>query len=97
MNSDVNYIIHEIFPILNSGVYIHIHDIFYPFEYPKEWSLEGRAWNEQYILRAFLEFNHDFEIVMFNTYLESLFRERIEHKFPLLFKNTGGSIWLKKK
>lgn len=29
--SDVNYLIHEIIPILNSGVYIHIHDIDYPF------------------------------------------------------------------
>lgn len=96
LNSDVNYIIHEIFPILNSGVYIHIHDVFYPFEYPKEWLLEGRAWNEQYILRAFLEFNQKFEIIMFNTYLESLFKNSIEGKFPLLFKNTGGSIWLKK-
>jgi len=96
LNSDVNYIIHEIFPVLNSGVYIHIHDIFYPFEYPKQWLLEGRAWNEQYILRAFLEYNQQFEIILFNTYLESIFKDKIENQFPLLFKNTGGSIWLKK-
>jgi len=96
LNSDVNYLIHEIFPILNSGVYIHIHDVVYPFEYPKEWFLEGRAWNEQYILRAFLVFNQKFEIVFFNTYVEYLFKDKIINKFPLLFKNTGGSIWIKK-
>ena len=71
-NSDVNYIIHKILPVLASGVYIHFHDIFYPFEYPQEWLLEGRAWNEQYILRAFLQYNKAFKIVMFNTYLEAL-------------------------
>lgn len=44
-NSDVNYILHEILPSLKKGVFIHFHDIFYPFEYPKEWLYEGRAWN----------------------------------------------------
>ena len=54
IGSDVNYLFFEILPRLHRGVYIHIHDIFYPFEYPKDWIDEGRAWNENYILRAFL-------------------------------------------
>jgi len=95
-NSDVNYIFHEILPILKKGVYIHFHDIFYPFEYPKGWLLEGRAWNEQYILRAFLEFNKDFEIALFNTYLQKAYKEELKKSFPLVFKNTGGSIWIKR-
>ena len=95
-DSDVNFVFHEILPVLNQGVHIHFHDIFYPFEYPQNWLLEGRAWNEQYILRAFLEYNKEFKIVMFNTYLESMYEEKIKHRFPLLYKNTGGSIWLKK-
>jgi len=95
-NSDVNYVFHKILPMLAHGVYIHFHDIFYPFEYPQEWLLEGRAWNEQYILRAFLEYNNDFKIVLFNTYLESMHEEKIKSRFPLLYKNTGGSIWIKK-
>jgi predicted O-methyltransferase YrrM len=96
IGSDVNYIIHEILPILQKGVHIHFHDILYPFEYPKEWLLEGRAWNEQYILRAFLEFNTQFEIILFNAYLELIYREELEKKFPLIFKNGGGSIWIKR-
>ena len=95
-NSDVNYIFHKILPVLNNGVHIHFHDIFYPFEYPLEWLLQGRAWNEQYVLRAFLEYNDSFKIVLFNTYLESMYEEKIRNRFPLLYKNTGGSIWLKK-
>ena len=96
IDSDVNYIIHEILPVLSKGVYVHFHDIFYPFEYPKEWTLDGRFWNEQYILRAFLQYNSQFKIVLFNTYLELFFREKLENRFPLIFKNTGGSLWIKK-
>jgi len=33
-NSDVNYVFHKILPVLASGVHIHFHDVFYPFEYP---------------------------------------------------------------
>jgi len=95
-NSDVNYLFNEILPALASGVYIHIHDVFYPFEYPKDYFLEKRAWNEQYTLRAFLQYNSAFKIVLFNTYLESMFEDKIKSRFPLLYKNTGGSIWLKK-
>ena len=94
-NSDVNYIFHEILPVLAHGVHIHFHDVFYPFEYPQKWLLEGSAWNEQYMLRAFLEYNNNFKIVLFNTYLENMYEERIKDCFPLTYK-TGASIWLKK-
>lgn len=94
-NSDVNYVIHRILPALAKGVYVHFHDVFYPFEYPVEWLLEGRAWNEQYILRAFLEYNTKFKVVLFNTYLTTMFSEKLKNRFPLIFKNTGGSIWIK--
>jgi predicted O-methyltransferase YrrM len=96
VNSDVNYIFFEILPSLNSGVYIHFHDIFYPFEYPKEWIYEGRAWNEDYLLRAFLQYNSRFRIVFFNTFLEHFFAEKFIADMPLCMKNTGGSIWLRK-
>jgi len=94
--SDVNYIIFEILPILGKGVTIHFHDIFYPFEYPKEWIFGGRSWNEAYMLRAFLQYNPSFKIVFFNTYLHHFFRDRFEEEYPLCLKNTGGSIWLKR-
>jgi len=96
VGSDVNYIIHEILPILQEGVYIHFHDVFYPFEYPKYWVLEGRVWTEQYLLRAFLEFNSSFEIVLFNTYLLEVAEEILRRDFPLIYKNPGGSIWIRK-
>jgi hypothetical protein len=64
---DVTHIILEILPRLAAGVTIHFHDIFLPYEYPREWVVDLRvAWAEQYLLQAFLAFNTNFEIVMPN-------------------------------
>ena len=94
--SDVNYILFKILPILKRGVYIHFHDIFYPFEYPKSWVNEGRAWNETYLLRAFLQYNQSFQIRFFTTYLMRQYREIFEKDLPLCLKNTGGNLWIEK-
>ncbi|MCF2146677.1 class I SAM-dependent methyltransferase [Desmonostoc muscorum LEGE 12446] len=96
VNSDVNYILFKILPYISSGVYIHFHDIFYPFEYPKAWIYEGRAWNESYLLRAFLSYNNRFKIVFFNTFLEHFYKDMFLSDMPLCMKNPGGSIWLQK-
>lgn len=96
VGSDVNYLFFEILPSLAAGVYVHFHDIFYPFEYPREWIFEGRAWNENYMLRSFLEYNSAFKIVFFNTFLEHFHEARFAAEMPLCLKNKGGSIWLKK-
>jgi predicted O-methyltransferase YrrM len=95
--SDVERLFAEILPRLQPGVLIHFHDIFYPFEYPRNWVLEGRAWNEIYALRSFLQYNETFRIVIFNTCLEQLMPEYFAEKMPLCLKNTGGSIWLRKE
>src|SRR5665647_644615 len=47
-NSDVNYEIFNILPIISKGVIIHIHDIHDGFEYPLDWLKLGWAWNEAY-------------------------------------------------
>lgn len=94
--SDVNFILFKVLPLLNSGVIIHFHDIFYPFEYPKDWVYGGRNWNECYILRAFLSYNADFEILIFSDYLHKHHADLFE-KMPMLRKNTGGSLWIRKK
>jgi hypothetical protein len=96
--SDVNFIFFEILPKLKKGVKIHFHDIFYPFEYPKQWVItEGRNWNEDYILRAFLSYNSEFRIIMFNTYLEHFHEKWFAENMPLCLKNRGGSIWIEKQ
>jgi hypothetical protein len=94
--SDVNYILFKILPLIPAGVFIHFHDIFYPFEYPKDWAFEGRAWNEAYLLRAFIQYNEAFKIRFFSTFLIHRHREIFETDLPLCLKNTGGNLWLEK-
>jgi len=96
VGSDVNHIFFNVLPALQRGVFIHFHDIFYPFEYPLDWVYEGRAWNETYLLRAFLQYNKQFEIQLFNTFIDWFYKEKYFREMPLVQKNTGGSIWLKK-
>ena len=97
INSDVNRIFFDILPRLSSGVHIHFHDIFFPFEYPKEWAYEGRAWNEAYLLRAFLQYNSAFRVVLMNTFMEHFHKSFFQQNMPLCLKNTGGSIWIRKE
>lgn len=97
INSDVNRIFFEILPSLSPSVYIHFHDIFYPFEYPKEWVYGGRMWNEMYMLRTFLQYNSRFRIVLMNTLMGHFHEPFFREKMPLCLKNLGGSIWIRKE
>lgn len=93
---DVNFLIFEVLPQLEPGVIIHFHDIYYPFEYPKEWVYKGLNWNETYTIRAFLMYNNDFEIILFSDYLHKFHPEAFED-MPLSYKATGSNLWLRKK
>lgn len=97
IGSDVHTLLFEILPALRPGVYVHFHDVFYPFEYPDVWVYQGRQWQEAYLLRAFLEFNDAFEIVFFNTMLWHLHRDALVRSMPLCVKNPGGSLWLRRR
>ncbi len=95
--SDVHYEFLEILPALRPGVLIHVHDIFWPFEYPKAWVIdENRSWNELYALRAFLMYNKNFRVEFFNDYFSKAHRELVEQGCPALLQNPGGGIWLRK-
>lgn len=96
IGSDVVYLLTEILPCLNKGVIIHLHDIFWPFEYPLEWLLSGRAWNEAYYVKAFLQFNQTFKILVFNSYLEHHQGDMLKKYLPLSLKEKGSSLWLQK-
>ena len=92
--SDVSYLVFNILPNLKRGVIVHFHDIFWPFEYPKTWYMEGRAWNECFLLRAFLQFNNSFKILRFNSYLASEHGELLEPLDPRFVHDAGASIWI---
>jgi hypothetical protein len=99
IDSDVVYEYLEILPRLNSGVLIHIHDIFLPNEYPQDWIEESRFfWNEQYLLHAFLLFNQEFEIIVPLNLLVQEHRENINKIIPSCKKYSArpSSLWLRR-
>ncbi|MET0779238.1 MAG: class I SAM-dependent methyltransferase [Candidatus Saccharimonadales bacterium] len=94
--SDLNTLLLEVLPRLNKGVLIHFHDVFYPFEYPKVWVYDGHAWNEDYMLRAFLTFNEQFSIEFFSSYLSNFHADKLNKNLPDFMKLAGGSLWLRR-
>lgn len=94
--SDVNWLFFEVLPRLAHGVYVHVHDVQYPFEYPQAWIREGRAWNEAYLVRAFLQYNSGFRVVLMNSYMACFHEAFFRTYLPLCLKNRGGSLWLQR-
>jgi hypothetical protein len=95
--SDLLYLFFEILPVLQSGVYIHFHDIFNNFEYlPYHFEWKGFGWNENYFLRSFLMYNNQFEVILFSSLLDSKYRDHIAARMPDYPFFTGGQFWMKK-
>jgi predicted O-methyltransferase YrrM len=96
IGSDVNRLFFDVLPTLAPGVIIHIHDVAGNLEYPREWLEEGRAWNEQYLLRAFLMNNASYRIELFTGWLFNTRHAWFREHMPLCARGGGGQIWLRK-
>lgn len=61
---DVTHEFLKIIPQLQTGVNIHVHDIFSPYDYPAEWkNLDVNFWNEQYLLEALLSDSPKYQVI----------------------------------
>jgi methyltransferase family protein len=100
---DVNFLYLEVLPRLKPGVLVHIHDIFFPKQYPKEWVTRNRTfWTEQYLLQAFLTYNSKFEVLWCGSYIYAKYAERLSSVFPppagLGFRENyfSSSFWMRR-
>lgn len=98
-NSDVTVFFMEILPKLKSGVIVHIHDIYLPYDYPQ--FMCDRFYNEQYLLAAFILANPTQYKTILPNYFISENQELKEILSPIWshdsLKNVerhGGSFWL---
>ena len=96
IGSDVNRLFFDVLPVLAPGVLIHIHDVSGNLEYPRDWFDEGRAWNEMYLLRAFLMNNRDYRIELFTAWLWNQRHAFMREHLPLCARGGGGQLWLRK-
>ncbi|HEY7863193.1 MAG TPA: class I SAM-dependent methyltransferase [Thermoanaerobaculia bacterium] len=95
--SDVNHVLLRILPRLAPGVFVHVHDIFLPFEYPKEWLEQRLYWNEQYVLAALLSDSRKLEILAGNYFLVReapgrLYRIAVP---GVALRSGGASLWMR--
>jgi hypothetical protein len=97
VGSDVNHLFFNVLPALKSGVWVHIHDVTGNFEYPRHWFEEGRAWNELYILRAFLMYNRTFKVMFSSALMFNEHRDFLREQMPICAAGGGGQIWLRKE
>lgn len=95
---EVPWIYNQILPLLRPGVVVHLHDVFLPGDYPREWVLEGRAWNELYLLQSFLVFNSGYEVVFGVRWMMQHGREALSAAFPDFGPGSelAGSLWIRR-
>jgi hypothetical protein len=92
--SDVCWLLLHVLPRLPPGAVVHVHDIFWPFEYPGAWPREQRDWTENYLLHAFLSGNAAWEILLFSSWL---WRCHPGEVLGPLAGHEPSSIWLRKR
>jgi hypothetical protein len=94
---DVLYEYLELLPDLESGVLIHIHDIFTPYDYLDDWIITRRRfWNEQYLVEAMLSNSDRYEIIFACNYFFHENFDAMQARCPYLTKNREpGSLYLR--
>jgi hypothetical protein len=97
--SDVQHLVDEVYPRLAPGVLVHVHDVFWPFEYPASWLATGCSVNEAYAMRALLGRTTAWEIVLWDSFLERFHRDWLAEHLPdvLAAPFPTGGIWLRRR
>ncbi len=97
---DVTFLYLNILPRLAPGVLVHIHDIFLPYEYPKDWLAKRFFWNEQYLLHSMLAHSRAFSILWAQRYIEASFPQEYTKAFRRTsFEDNHDSycFWIRRR
>jgi predicted O-methyltransferase YrrM len=96
--NDVVSLFLNVLPKLRGGVVIHVHDIFLPFEYPREWVIQNTLnvnWTEQYLVQALLQGSNQFEVLWPGHFLQRTLPGFADH-FGGKPVGVAKSLWLRK-
>jgi hypothetical protein len=87
----------EILPQLQSGVIVHVHDVFSPRDYLENWiKRDVRFWNEQYLLEATLGNTSRYEILAALNQLKHDHYEHLKRVCPYLERDQEpGSFYFR--
>jgi len=81
-DGDVNFLTLEVLPRLAPGVLVHIHDIYFPYDYPPDFLDTFLQWMESSIVRAFLIGNSRAEILFCMSQLHHDAPDVLREVFP---------------
>jgi predicted O-methyltransferase YrrM len=96
VGNDVVRLVLNILPALETGVVVHFHDVFLPYEYPRAWMIDFRwTWNEQYLVQALLQGSRQFEVLWPGHFLQRTFAGFAD-LFDVKPQGTATSLWLRK-
>lgn len=95
MSNDVAHLFCNVIPTLASGVVIHIHDVFLPYEYPKRFFYDCPSWAEQYMLHTLLQ-SGSYDILWPGFYLQKE-RPGAVTALPFLGGGRAQSFWIRKR
>ena len=107
IDSDVAFLFMEALPRVKPGVFVHIHDIHFPYNhpFPADFWLFGERWpvywQEVMIVQSFLQFNESFEVLlstpMVRHHDEAFLTGRFADYKPLgQDMNPPSSLWLRR-
>ena len=96
--TDLDLLLNGVIPMLPSGTIVHLHDIFLPDGYPKDWAWRG--YNEQSAIGPMLA-GGGFEILFASHYVRSRLGDRLAAtvvaSLPLAPGAYESSLWLRKR
>lgn len=93
---DVLFEFQRLIPALSKGVFVHVHDVFTPRDYPESWlRKERRLWNEQYLMETMLSHSPRYRVALALNWLTHNHRERLDLAFPTMAGHQcePGAFW----
>lgn len=107
IDSDVAFLFLEALPRVKPGVFVHIHDVHFPYNgpYPADTWLFGERWpvywNEAMVVQTFLAFNSAFEVLLSVPMIRHADEDRLSERFadyaPVAEDpNPPSSLWLRR-
>jgi hypothetical protein len=99
-NSDTTVAFLDILPRVKPGVWVHVHDVFLPWDYPPEWN--NRYYAEQYLLACWLLADSpriQIELANFFVSREPELMKLLDPIYSALpgLQAHGGSFWLRRR
>ena len=95
--SDVDYLLNRVLPSLPSGIFVHFHDIFLPWDYPADW--EWRGYNEQQAVCALI-LGGGYEVMFSSRYALGAMADEVMGtviaRLPLVPGAHESGLWLRK-